>query len=135
MALPLKGYAPTAEEAPLLENVDVSIASEGGATVEGIPIGTDEYVMDRAMEVVRDGGAYHLARCLTDMPDRHAADLIAIESLGQRASYLKKDLDTRLSLRAGRRADNGAQWARVQIYPGASRGGVGRAVFPGGVPG
>ena len=86
-----------------------------------VPIGTDEYVLDRAMEVVRDGGADRLARCLAHMPDKQAAALIAIESLGQRASYLERALDTRLSLEACRRADNGAQWAYEKILelPGA----------------
>ena len=36
------------------------------------------------MEVVRDGGADHLARCLANMPDKQAAALTAIESLGQK---------------------------------------------------
>ena len=109
VALPPKGHAPTAEEISLLESVAVSITGEGGATVVGVPIGMDEYVLDRAMEVVRDGGADRLARCLAHMPDKQAAALIAIESLGQRASYLERALDTRLSLDACRRADNGAQ--------------------------
>ena len=42
IALPPKGYAPTAEEVSLLESVDVRIVGEGGATVVGVPIGTDE---------------------------------------------------------------------------------------------
>ena len=85
----------------------------------GVPIGTDEYVLDRAMEVVRDGGADRLARCLANMPDKQAAALIAIESLG--TSYLERALDMRLSLNACRRADNGAQWAYEKILelPGA----------------
>ena len=64
IALPPKGYASTAEEILLLESIDVRIAGEGGATVEGVQIGTDEYVLDRAIEVVRDGGADRRARCL-----------------------------------------------------------------------
>ena len=54
IALPPKGYAPTSEEISLLESVDVRIAGEGGTTVVGVPNGTDEYVLDRAMELVRD---------------------------------------------------------------------------------
>ena len=121
VALPPKGHAPTAEEISLLESVDVSITGEGGATVVDVPIGTDKYVLDRAMEVVRDGGADRLARCLANMPDKQAAALIAIESLGQRTSYLERALDMRLSLEACRRADNGAQWAYEKILelPGA----------------
>ena len=37
--------------------------------------------------------------------------LTAIESLGQRTSYLERALNTGVSLEASRRADNGAQWA------------------------
>ena len=81
ITLPLKGYAPTAEEISLPESVDVRIAGEGRATVVGIPIGTDEYVLDRAIEVVRDGGADRLPRCLANMPEQAVA-LIAVESLG-----------------------------------------------------
>ena len=111
IALPPNGYAPTAEEISLLESIDVRVAGEGGPTVVGVPIGTDEYVRYRTIEVVRDGGADRLERCLDSMPDKQAAALIAIESLGQRASYLERTLDTGLSLEAYRRADNGVQWA------------------------
>ena len=87
----------------------------------GVPIGTDEYVLDRAMEVVRDRRTDRLARCLANIPDKQVAALIAIESLGQRTSYLERALDTRLSLEACRRADNGPQWAYEKILelPGA----------------
>ena len=34
------------------------------------------------------------ATCLANMPDKQAAAFIAIESLGQRASYLERALDT-----------------------------------------
>ena len=50
----------------------------------GVPIGTDEYVLGRALKVVRDVGAGRLACCLANMPDMQAAALIVIESLGQR---------------------------------------------------
>ena len=40
----------------------VRIVDEGGVTMVGVPIGTDEYVLERALEVVRDGGADRLAR-------------------------------------------------------------------------
>ena len=133
IALPPKGYVPTAEIS-LLESVDVRIAGEGGATVVGVPIGTDEYVLDRAMEVVRDGGADHLARCLASMPDKQSVVLIAIESLGKRASYLERALDTGLSLEACRRADNGAQWAYENILE-LSGAVEARSVFQEGCPG
>ena len=77
----------------------------------GVPIGTELYVRGRAMEVVRDGGADYLARCLAKMPDKQAAALITFESLGQQTSHLERALDPGLSLEAYKRADNGAQWA------------------------
>ena len=109
IAPPPKGYAPMAEEISLLESVDVRVAGEGRAMVVSVPIGMDEYVLDRAMEVVRDGGADPLARCLASMLDKQAMAHIAIGPLGQRTSYLERVLDTGLSLEACRRADNGAQ--------------------------
>ena len=66
-----------------------SQAKEGRATVVGVSIGTDDYVLDRAIEVARDGGADRLARCLASVPDKQAAARIAIESLGQRTRYLE----------------------------------------------
>ena len=72
----------------LLGSVDVRVADEGGVTMVGIPIVTDEYVLERAREVVQEGGTDHLARCLANMPDKQAAALIVIESLGQRTDYL-----------------------------------------------
>ena len=56
------------------------------------------------------------------MPDKQAAALKAIESLGQRTSYLERALDTGLSLEACRKADSGAQWAYRNIpeLPGAA---------------
>ena len=54
VALPPEGHASTAEEISLLNSVGVRIVSEGGVTVVGVPIGTDEYAVKRAMEVMRD---------------------------------------------------------------------------------
>ncbi|CAN0409834.1 unnamed protein product, partial [Laminaria digitata] len=115
VALPPKGHAPTAEKISLLESVDVHIADEGRVTVVSVPIRTEEYMRGRAMEVIGDGGADCLARCLTNMLDKQAAALISVESLGQRTTYLERALDPRLPLEACRRADNGAQWAYEKI--------------------
>ena len=86
-----------------------------------IPIGTDEYVLERALKVVRDGGADRLARCLANMLNKQGATLIAIEPLAQRTSYLERTLDTGLSLEVYRKVDNGAQWAYENFLelPGA----------------
>ena len=122
VALPPEGHTPTAEEISLLESVEVRTADKGGVTVLGVPIGTKEYVRGRAMEVVRDGGADHLARCLANMHDKQAAALITVESLRQRTSYFERALDPGLSLDACKRADNGAPWAYEKILelPGAA---------------
>ena len=77
----------------------------------GVPIGTDEYVLGRALKVVRDVGAGRLACCLANMPNKQGAALVTIESLAQRTCYLERALDTGLSLEAYRRVDNGVQWA------------------------
>ena len=123
VALPPKGNAPAVEDNSLLESVHVRMVDEGGVTGVGVPIGTDEYVMERALELVRDGGANRHARCLASMPDKQAAALIAIESLGQRTSYLEGALDTGLSIETCGREDIGAQWAYEKILelPGAAQ--------------
>ena len=77
-----KGNVSTAEEFSLPESADFHVVGEGGVAVVGAPIGTDEYVLERAMEVVKDGGADRLAPCPANMPDKQAAALIDIESLG-----------------------------------------------------
>lgn len=54
--------------------------------VAGVPIGTEEYVEERAVGNFKDGGADSLVRCLVDMPGEQATVLIAIESLETRTS-------------------------------------------------
>lgn len=66
------------------------------------------------MGFVKDGGADHLAGCLTGIADKQAAAPTATEPLGQKTSYLEGVLDAGLSLKPCRRADNGAQWAYGQ---------------------
>ena len=95
VALPSKGYAPTAEEISLLQSIDVRVAYEGGVTAVVVPIGNDECVLERAREIDEEGGTDHLARCLANMPDQQAVALIVTELLGQRTGYL--ELDTELS--------------------------------------
>ena len=82
----------------------------------GVPIVTYEYVVERAREIVKEGGTDHLARCLANMPHKQAAALIVIESLGQRTGYLEGALAMELSLETCRRADNGAHWAYDNIH-------------------
>ena len=96
----------------LLESVDARVADERKVTVVGVPIDTDEYVLERAMRVMRDGGAERLARCLADMPNKKAAALIAIEPLAQRTSYIERALDTGLPSKLAGGQIYGAQRAR-----------------------
>ena len=46
VALLPKGHAPTAEDISLLEGVDVRIVDEEEVTAVGVPIGTDECVLE-----------------------------------------------------------------------------------------
>ena len=71
MALPPKGNAPIAEEISLLEIVYVRIADEGRMTVVGVPIGTEEYVLERAMEVMKDERAASLTGQVSGGRHRH----------------------------------------------------------------
>ena len=123
VALLPKSHAPTVEEISLLQSVDVCIAYEGGVTVVGVPMGNNEYVLERAREMVKEGGTDHLARYLANMPNQQAATLIVTESLGQNIGYLERALDTKLPLEARRRADSGAQGAHKKIVelPGAAK--------------
>ena len=60
----------------------------------GAPSGAEKYVVERAAGVVRGEGADdRLACCLADIPDKQAAALIAMESLGQRTSYFERGLN------------------------------------------
>ena len=57
VALPPKGHVPTLEQTALLEGIGVRIAERGGVKVVGVPVGTDEYAMESALEIVQNGGA------------------------------------------------------------------------------
>ena len=122
VALPPKDHAPKAKEISLLERVDVCVADERGMTVVGVPIGIDEYVLERARKMAKEEDTDHLARCLANMSDKQAAALIVTESLGQRTGYLEKTLGTVLLLEACSRADNRTHWAYEKLLglPGAA---------------
>lgn len=83
---------------------------EGGIQVVGVPVGTGECTIENTIRIVRDGGAEQLAWVLPQMPDKQAASLTATGSLVQRTAYVERVMDTKLSLPACRRADNGAMW-------------------------
>ena len=98
MALPPKGHVPTLEQIALLEGIGVRIAEWGGVKVVGVPVGTDGYAMESAMEIVRNGGAEQLARMLPRMPDKQAANLIATGSMVQWTACIERVMDPELSL-------------------------------------
>ena len=70
------------EDISLLAGVGVRIADEGGKVV-GVPVGSDEFAIESAIGIVRDGGAEQLARMLPRMPGKQAANLIATSSMVQ----------------------------------------------------
>eukprot|EP00904_Undaria_pinnatifida_P003430 jgi/Undpi1/13088/HiC_scaffold_8.g02750.m1 len=102
--------------------IGVSIAERGGVKVVGVPIGTDEYVRESAMEIVRNGGAEQLARMLSRMPDKQSANLIATGSMVQWTSYRERVMDPELSLAACKKADGNALWMLEKLLdlPGAA---------------
>ena len=100
VALPPDGHIPTVEDIPPLESVHVRTAKEAGVTVVGVPIGTDKHVLERAMEVVKDGGVDRLACCLASLPNM----------------LPRKGLDTRPPLETYKREDDGAQQAYEKIF-------------------
>ena len=115
IALPPKGHVPTPEQIALLEGIGVSIAERGGFKVVGVPMGTDEYARDSAMEIVRNEGAEQLARMLSRMPDKQPAYLIATGFMIQRTSYLECVMDPELSLAACKKADGNALWTLEKL--------------------
>ena len=102
-------------------------------TVGSVPIGTDEYVLERASKLVRDRRADHIACCLDNMSDKQAAVLIAIESPRQTTSYGERTLDTGLSLEACRRVQTTGRSGRTK-KSSSSTSSEGTVILPGGVP-
>lgn len=102
--------------------------------VVGVPIGTDDFLMERETEVVRDGGVDLLARYLANMLDKKSVTFLTIEPHGKRASYLERALDLRPSLEADKTADSAVQWTCEQILelPVAEKA---RSFFQEGCPG
>ena len=122
VALPPKGHVPTPEQIALLEGIGVSIVDRGGVKVVGVPIGTDEYARESAMEIIRNGGPEQLPRMLSRMPDKQSANLIATGSMVQRTPYLARVMDPELSLAACKKADSNALWMLEKLLdlPGAA---------------
>lgn len=73
----------------------------------GFLIGTEDYTVEGALEVVRDSDADHLVRCLADTLDKKTEILTAIETFGPRTSYLQRASDKSLSFGVCKREHNG----------------------------
>lgn len=87
--------------------MDVRIAERGGVKVVGMPIGTDEYAMESAMEIVENGRAGQLARIPPRRSDKHSANLISTGSMGQRTTHdIERGMDPELSPPTCQKADN-----------------------------
>ena len=86
MALPPKGRATSTEEVSLSGSIDAHTAKEGEVTVVGIPRGVEDYMLERAMKVTKDGCADRFARYLTHTPDIQAAALVTIDDRVPRAA-------------------------------------------------
>ena len=88
----------------------------------GVPVGTDEYARESAMEMVRNRGAEQIARMLSRMPDKQSANLIATGNMVQRTSYLERVMDPELSLDTCQKVDGNALWMLEKLLdlPGAA---------------
>ena len=75
-----------------------------------MPVDTDAYARESAIEIVQNGGAEQFARMLSRMPDEQSVNLIATGSVVQRTSYLERVMDPELSLAACKIADGNTWW-------------------------
>lgn len=69
------GHVPTPAEISTLAGFSVRIADEGDIKVVGVSFGTDEFAIESAMGIMRDGGTEQLERMLPGMPHKQAANL------------------------------------------------------------
>ena len=76
----------TTAERRLFDEVGLPIA-ENGITVVGVPIGTDAFVEESAMNKITKGGAGKLARMLARMPDKQVAHLVTAQVRIPRKRY------------------------------------------------
>ena len=120
VALPPKGHVLALEGIALLEGIGVRIAERGGVKVVGVPVGTDEYARESAMEIVRNEAtradvAAH-ARQAISQPDHHRLYMV------QRISYLERVMDHNCTLDACQTGDGNALWMLEKMLdlPGAA---------------
>ena len=76
----------------LLAGVGVRVADDGVIKVVGVPVGSDEFVIESATGIV-DGRAEQLARMPPRMPDNQAANLIVTGFMVQRTAYVERAMD------------------------------------------
>ena len=72
----------------------------------GVPIGTDIFVEESAMNKITEGGAEKLARMLARMPDKQVAHLVTAQSFTLRSAYLERGIDHKRARKACERLDN-----------------------------
>lgn len=109
-ALPATGHVSTTEEGLLLLGVWKPNSRTGRVTVGGgVPIGTQAYIVERAVGIGRDRCADFLARLPgKHVPGKQATAHIVTESIGPRTGYLERVIRTGRSLQACTRGDKGA---------------------------
>lgn len=83
LPLPPNGHVPAVEDIYFLESVDVRLAEDGGVTRVGNPIGTKEYMVERAAGEARNAGVNFLACCLAseNLPGKQAVTCVANQPL------------------------------------------------------
>ena len=63
VALAPKGHVPTPEDISLLAGIGVRIVDERGINVVGVSVGTDEFAIEGAIGIARDGGRNNSRGC------------------------------------------------------------------------
>lgn len=99
---------PKVEKKYILAIFQVLIAEEWRIDVVGIPVGPKRYQATRAAGVIRDRIVDRLGSLIARMPDTLSATLVATDTLDNKAGYLERGVDTNISNKANRRADDRA---------------------------
>ena len=88
----------------------------GRAKVVGVPIGTDAFAVNSAVEIIRDEGAEQLERILPRVPDKRSANFIATSAMVRWICYYERVMDPRLSLHACQPANTSAMWILERLF-------------------
>lgn len=94
--LPME-HSPTAHEITLLAGVGIGIADGGGGVVVGIPIGTDAFVQEHAIKMVKEKGAEGLGHLLARVPDKQAS-IVHRDEVNSTENLLPREGDAHRSL-------------------------------------